>query len=213
MTSKNAKIKDIAQLLPEGLDKDTVEKICSLIEEVIVTQVKSRVNLLESKVKAFLISHMDEIKQSALAQLTEESDVYRNASRFEDIKALMALEIQSSDETKAISSVVAEQTEVEEENSLLVEELNKSITDNKKLRRAVKMLESKLKEIVVEKKTVETNLSESQEKNKLPFKSSEKGIVIAENLDERKNAPVKQLPVATNEFLTEEVMALMPKNN
>ena len=46
------------------------------------------------------------------------------------------------------------------------------------------------------------------EQSTLPFKSSEKAIIIAEEME---NTPVKKESKVQNQFLSESVMALMPK--
>jgi hypothetical protein len=203
-----SEIKSIAELLPDGLSEDTVTQIAELVDSVIKEEVNQRVKLLEAKVKGFLRMEIQSIKEHALKELQEESEVYRNAQLFESIKSLMALELRKDDEDSAVSKVVREQSEVEEENQVLIEELNNSVKQIEQLERTIKVLSKKNK--VLEQQTVhlEGEVEQLTEQASLPFKTSEKAVIIA---DEMKNTPVKKESKVNNQFLTESVMALMPR--
>jgi chromosome segregation ATPase len=212
-----SKIKSIAELLPEGLTEETVNQIAELVDVVIKEEVNDRVKLLESKVKGFLRMEIQSIKEHALRELQEESDVYRNAQLFESIKSMMALELNASDEENAISQVVREQSEVEEENGVLIEELNSASQQITKLERTIALLSKKNKALeehtsLLQEQTnqLEDEVIALQEQSTLPFKTSEKAIMIAEEME---NTPVKKISKVNNQFLTEGVMALMPKLN
>jgi septal ring factor EnvC (AmiA/AmiB activator) len=148
------------------------------------------------------------IKEHALKELQEESEVYRNAQLFESINSLMALELSEKDENNAIAEVVREQSEVEEENAVLVEELNSASKQIDQLERTIKLLSKKNKALEEQTIQLESEVNELNEMNDLEFKSSEKAVMIAE---EMKNTPVKKESKVNNQFLTESVMALMPK--
>jgi hypothetical protein len=203
-----SEIKSIAELLPDGLSEDTVTQIAELVDSVIKEEVNQRVKLLEAKVKGFLRMEIQSIKEHALKELQEESEVYRNAQLFESIKSLMALELRKDDEDSAVSKVVREQSEVEEENQVLIEELNNSVKQIEQLERTIKVLSKKNK--VLEQQTVhlEGEVEQLTEQASLPFKTSEKAVIIA---DEMENTPVKKESKVNNQFLTESVMALMPR--
>jgi hypothetical protein len=201
-------IKSIAELLPEGLSEETVTQIAELVDSVIKEEVNERVKLLEAKVKGFLRMEIQSIKEHALKELQEESEVYRNAQLFESIKSLMALELSEKDENNAIAEVVREQSEVEEENAVLVEELNSASKQIDQLERTIKLLSKKNRALEEQTIQLESEVNELNEMNDLEFKSSEKAVMIAE---EMKNTPVKKESKVNNQFLTESVMALMPK--
>lgn len=203
-----AEIKSIAELLPEGLTEETVTQIAELVDTVIKEEVNQRVKLLEAKVKGFLRMEINSIKEHALKELQEESEVYRNAQLFESIKTLMALELTEKDESNAISKVVREQSEVEEENQVLVEELNSATKQIQDLERTLKILSKKNKVLEEQTEYLENEVNELTEQNNLEFKSSEKAVIIAEEME---NTPVKKESKVNNQFLTESVMALMPK--
>lgn len=203
-----AEIKSIAELLPEGLSEDTVSQIAELVDLIIKEEVNQKVKLLESKVKGFLRMEIDSIKNHAMRELQEENEVYRNAKLFESIKSLMSLEINKDDADHAISDVLKEQSKVEEENLVLVEELTSAAKQIEQMERTIKILSKKNK--ILENKTehLAIEMEKLEEQTTLDFKTSEKAVIIA---DEMQNTPVKKESKVNNQFLTESVMALMPK--
>lgn len=203
-----SEVKTIAELLPEGLSEETVTQIAELVDTVIKEEVNERVKLLEAKVKGFLRMEITAIKEHALRELQEESEVYRNAQLFESIKSLMALELGQEDEKSAVAQVVREQSEVEEENAVLVEELNSAVKQVEQLERTIKILSKKNKALEEQTEQLVVEVEQLTEQSTLPFKSSEKAIIIAEEME---NTPVKKESKVSNQFLTESVMALMPK--
>lgn len=202
-------ITNIAELLPQNMSEEAVNKIATLVQETITEEVGKKLNLLESKVKGFLRTQIDLIKEHALKELTEESELYRNAHLFEEIKALMSIEVNATDEKNAVTQVVKEGQEVEQENELLVEELNRALTENKDLKRSLKVLKGKINQVVTESSKLTEEVKSLTESSKLDFKSSEKAVIIADNMDDHNKTPKKETP--QNPFLTEETMALMPK--
>jgi hypothetical protein len=203
-----SEVKSIAELLPEGLSEETVTQIAELVDIVIKEEVNQRVKLLEAKVKGFLRMEITAIKEHALRELQEESEVYRNAHLFESIKSLMALELGQNDEKNAVAQVVREQSEVEEENIVLIEELNSAVKQVEQLERTIKLLSKKNKALEEQTEQLVEEVEHLTEQSTLPFKSSEKAIIIAEEME---NTPVKKVSKVNNQFLTEGVMALMPK--
>ena len=121
------KVKNIADLLPEGLSKEAINEIASLVNTVIEEEVDTQVKDLNSKVFAYLRIHIDEVKEHALKELHEENETYRNAKLFEELKTFMTLEMSKEDEDSAVSNVVQESTQTQEEVDVLVEELNLSL--------------------------------------------------------------------------------------
>lgn len=143
-----------------------------------------------------------------MRELQEENEVYRNAKLFESIKSLMSLEINKDDADHAISDVLKEQSKVEEENLVLVEELTSAAKQIEQMERTIKILSKKNK--ILENKTehLAIEMEKLEEQTTLDFKTSEKAVIIA---DEMQNTPVKKESKVNNQFLTESVMALMPK--
>jgi hypothetical protein len=203
----NKTMKNIVDLLPEGLSEDSVTQIASLVNDVIVEEVESRVNTLETKVKGFLRLKIDELKEHALVELRHDSEFVKNAHLFESIKSLMAVELTEQDDERAINTMLREHEEISDEREVLIQELNKSLALNEELEQLLGTLSGKMDSLEEEKERLVENVTRLEESNEQPFKSSEKAQVIAENI-----AAQKKPAHSNNEFLTDEVMAFMPFN-
>ena len=209
-----SKIKNIADILPEGLDESTVEAIFGLVDSTINEQVEEKIGLLEAKVNAYLRTKVDQLKEQALTELSEESEVFRNARLFESVRTLMALELNSDDEEGALSEMTSQHGELQEEFDVLTEQVNSLVRENEKLQNTVKVLDSKVSitENTVEElegqkaqllEEVENLEAASDEK----FNSSERAVVVSradQEINEEKRTSFD------NEFLNDEVMKFMP---
>ena len=207
------KIKNIAEILPEGLDESTVEAIFGLVDSTINEQVEEKIGLLEAKVNAYLRTKVDQLKEQALTELSEESEVFRNARLFESVRTLMALELNSDDEEGALSEMTNQHGELQEEFDVLAEQVTLLVRENEKLQSTVKVLDSKVSitESSVDKlegqkaqllEEVENLEAASQEK----FNSSERAVVVSQ-ADREINEEKTHF---SNEFLNDEVMKFMP---
>ena len=209
--SKTEQTLPIAELLPEGLSEGAVSEIAALVNTVISEQVDEKILQLEAKVKGFMRSRVDELKDQAVRELQEEDETFRNATLFESVKTLMALELKKDDEDNAISDLVHEQKEYEEEVNILTEELRKSFEENEKLDTTLKALSNKIEKLEEDKVTLLEAVDILEESKDKPFKSSEKAIIIAEDVDKKEaNKPDVQ---DFNDLLTPEVMKFMPHSN
>ena len=208
----NKKLTNIAKVLPEGLDESTVEKIFTLVDSIINEQVEAKVEILEAKVNAFLRTKIDQLKEHAISELTEEHEMFRNAKLFESVRTLMTLELNDQDESSLIGEMKSQSDELEEEVTVLSEQINRLVLDNEKLQNTIKVLDSKVnlseqKTRKLEKdkmKLVEEvrNLEASQDDI---FQSSEKAILISES-----EKPVSVREQVGYPFLSPEAMKLMP---
>jgi len=209
MKSKKEQTLPIAELLPEGLSEAAVSEIALLVNTVISEQVEEKTRQLEAKVKGFMRLRVDELKEQALRELREDEDFIRNASLFESVKTLMALELSKDDEDSAISELVREQQEFETEVEVLTEELRKSFEETAKAEAQFKVLSQKVVKLEEDKATLLEAVDTLEESTDQPFKSSEKAVIITENVDEK---PKKSNEILDNDFLTPEVMKFMPSN-
>ena len=198
----------MAELLPEGMSEDTVNEICELVNEVITEQVDTHMRYLEAKVQGFLRMKMDSIKEQAIKELEMENETYRNAKIFESLKTLMALELSDKDDENAVAQTVEESRQIEEENDVLVSELNKALVENSKLSNMVEALTGKVDKLQESRVYLHSELENLAESNQKPFHSSEKAVMITENVDEEKTGSPAQ--ATGNEWLTKDVMAFMP---
>ena len=211
MDKTNKQTLPIAELLPEGLSEAAVSEIAMLVNSVITEQVDEKIRGLEAKVQGFIRSRVDVLKDQAVRELQEENETMRNASLFESVKTLMALELRKDDEDNAISDLVQEQQEFEAEVNILTEELRKSFEENEKLATSVNALSTKVGKLTEDKETLLEAVDILEESKDLPFKSSEKAVIIAEDVDKKEVAAVQAHTV--NELLTPEVMKFMPHSN
>jgi len=205
-------LKNIAEILPEGLDESTVDAIFGLVDSTINEQVEEKIGLLEAKVNAYLRTKVDQLKEQALAELSEESEVYRNARLFESVRTLMALELNSDDDENALSEMTSQHGELQEEFDVLTDQVNNLVLENEKLQNTVKVLDNKLnitEQSVVELEGQKSQLLEEVENLEASkdeaFVSSEKAVVVSQADEE-----INEERAYDNKFLNDEVMKFMP---
>lgn len=208
------KLSNIADILPDGLDESTVEAIFQLVDSTINEQVSEKIGLLEAKVNAYLRTKIDQIKEQALTELSEENEVFRNARLFESVRTLMSLELNGNDEENAISEMTNQNIELQEEFEVLTEQVNALVSENEKLQNTVKVLHSKVSQterLLEESEGSNAQLLEEVENLQASideaFSSSEQAVVISK-ADEEINE--ERVHNSNNEFLTDEVMKFMP---
>jgi len=209
-------VKNIADILPEGLDESTVEAIFGMVDSAINEQVSDKISLLEAKVNAYLRTKVDQLKEQAISELSEESEVFRNARLFESVRTLMALELTSDDEDSALSEMTNQQGELQEEFDVLTDQVNQLVRENERLQSTVKVLDNKVsvtEGIVQDLEGQRVQLLEEVENleaiSEEKFLSSERAIVVS-NADKEINEERAQY---NNEFLNDEVMKFMPFNS
>ena len=209
-----SKIKNIADILPEGLDESTVEAIFGLVDSTINEQVDEKIGLLEAKVNAYLRTKVDQLKEQALTELSEESEVFRNARLFESVRTLMALELNSDDEEGALSEMTNQHGELQEEFGVLTEQVNALVRENEKLQTTVKVLDSKVsitensvEELEGQKAQLLEEVENLEAASDEKFNSSERAVVVSRADQEINENERTQF---SNEFLNDEVMKFMP---
>jgi len=208
-----SKLKNIADILPEGLDESTVHAVFELVDSTINEQVAEKVGLLEAKVNAYLRTKVDRLKEQALAELSEENEVFRNARLFESVRTLMALELNGSDEDNALSEMTSHHGELQEEFDVLNEQVNSLAIENEKLQGTIKVLNDKISLQESEVKELEGHKSQLLEEvenlvaaRDEAFASSEQAVVVSQA-----DIEINESKTQTgNEFLTDEVMKFMP---
>jgi len=210
-----SKLKNIAEILPDGLDESTVEEIFKMVDSTINEQVEEKISLLEAKVNGYLRTKIDQLKEQALAELSEEDEMFRNARLFESVRTLMSLELSEKDEGNALTEMTGNYGELQEEFDVLIDQVNKLVDENEKLQGTLKVLDNKvsLSESEVEElRGVNGQLREDVENLEASkdeaFVSSEKAIVIS-NADRE----INEERTDDNRFLTDEVMKFMPFSN
>jgi chromosome segregation ATPase len=206
------KVTDIADLLPEGMSQELISEIATVMQHVISDRIDEEMDILTNKVHAFLRHQMDTIQEAALEELSESHEIYRDAQALKDIKTVLAFEIEREDLTNITEQINEDVEKVNDDNDLLTRELSETIRENTRLGRVISNLEEKMSLIYDEKEYLQESLVALEEEVSSDFESTEKAIVITENVD----APVRNTtpqPMEGNPFLTDEVMAYMPNSN
>lgn len=210
------KLTDINDFLPDGLNEETVEKIFSLVDSTINEQVEEKVRLLEARVSAYLRTKVEDLKEQALVELSEENEVFRNAQLFESIRAFMGIELGKEDEDSVVQGVTQEYDQLKEEFDTLLGQVNVLIEANDELEsnlavaaQKVKSLEGSMESLQEENQQLEGQVGELETALTEDFESSERAVVVtkadSEPLDEERVHP-------RNELITDEVLRFMPKN-
>jgi len=209
-------IKNIADILPEGLDESTVEQIFQLVDSTSNEQVAEKIGLLEARVTAYIRTKIDDIKEQALTELSEESEVYRNARLFESVRTLMSLELNTDDQDNALSEMTGQYGELQEEFDVLNDQLASLVEENQRLENTVRVMDRKVsiaESTASELETTKAQLLEEVENLEAAkdeaFVSSEKAVVVSK-ADLEINEERTHKTNSNNEFLTDEVMRFMP---
>ncbi len=215
---KSERLNQITKLLPEGLEPATVLAIAEMIDKLVNEQVGAQVTVLAGRVKGFLRTSIDTIKESAEKELSYENPVFRNALMMEQIKQLVSSEMTDTDDQAVSEGKTQKITEAQEESDALTSELTESVQLNESLKAQNAALNNKLDLLSEGLKKAKVAIQQLAELKKKPFKSSEQGK-LAGNLDELKqkqntNEGDSSTPESEkNPFLTEEMMSLLPNSN
>jgi len=202
------KIKNLADVLPDGLDDNVITEIASLLQDIIAERIEEEVGKINTKVHAFLRQQMDRIQEAAITELNESNDIYRDAQTLANIKAVLAFEIDRDDVQYVADQVNEDVQKVNEDNQLLATELASVLKEKEQAERALQILAEKNENLVEQTQTLQEQVTELEAEYDGDFESSEKAIVISETEDINENS----IPANTTgtQFLTDEVLALLP---
>ena len=202
------KIKDISQLLPEGVSDQTIIEIAEIMSEQIEQRVQEEVGELTDKVFAYLSMKRQQIQEAALEELHESNDVYRDAAKFRELMGYMAIQHRPEYIDAESEKRLSEASELVEDNEVLARELSESLREQDRLAKKIQLLESKVAKRDRKIETLnESVLNLTEEKETMLFESTEQAIVLTENVDEE--VEDEQLESIGNQFLTEEMLKLM----
>ena len=202
------KIENIAQLLPEGITEETIVEIAGVMQELIEERVQEEVGELTDKVFAYLSMKRQQIQESALEELHESNDVYRDAQRFRELMGFMAVEFRPEHIDAESERRLAEAGDLVNDNEVLARELSESLREQERLAKTIQLLESKVSKRESEIESLNESVKTlAEEKEATLFESTEQAVVITENVDEE--VEDQNLESIGNEFLTEEMLKLM----
>ena len=194
----NKHIDKIVEKLPEGLTESGIEEVASLLDEVVEERVADEIKLLEAKVKAFLRTKLDELKETARRELEADDQLVRSHKVFEAIKTIVAAELESSDIDSAVNTYEAENGKLQSEVKLVSTKLEDSAKN-------VRILEAKLAKQNTELSELNEALVDEKERAEIPFKSSESAVMIS---NESHGTPSLSDSARENFFLNEDVIRL-----
>jgi len=188
----------LVEALPEGLTETGIEEVASLLDEVVEERVAEELKLTEAKVKAFLRTKLDELKETARRELEADDKLVRAHKVYEAIKTIVAGELDGDDFSNASRAFEAENEKLQEELSVVQGQLNESL-------RIVDLLSSKVDHQEVELSQLSEALVDEREKAEVPFKSSESAVMIT-----NESHDIQGLPDSAREnfFLNEDVIRL-----
>jgi len=191
-------IDKIVEKLPEGLTESGIEEVAELLDEVVQERVMEQMQILEARVKAFLRTKLQDLKESAKRQLENDDEFVRRSKIFEAIKTIVAAELDGEDVDNAVKVFEEENTQLQNEVDVLSSKLQESINTNSILTSKAKKQNKKLHRL-------SEALEGERERVDTPFKSSESAIMIT-----NESHGDQGLPAAAEEnfFLNEDVIKL-----
>lgn len=158
MSKRKNKMQSIAEILPENLSEETVNKVAELVSEAIQEGVARQVETLSTKFHALLRLKIDEMKEHARAELEAEDPEFRNHELMESIKGMLALEVAPQHVDSIVETQLNEAAEAVEDSKAVEAELDNLLSENETLKRTLKLVESKLHNINQENKKLQIQL-------------------------------------------------------
>lgn len=207
--------KSITDLLPEGVTEETVDAIIEVFNQEYEDRINEAISDLGVKVKAFIRSNIETLKEQALKEMELENENYRNSQLFEVVRSIFAVELSEKDSNFALQNMSEEVEDSTKQVEFLVDrnnELNESV---RKLKTQKAALSAKIQKITETVESLAEQNNQLLEQNQLlseaepePFQSSEKAFVRS-RVDEGLN---EGSPVIDNEYVTEDVLRLLKQD-
>jgi hypothetical protein len=208
MVKKIDYLTSISDLLPEGLDEVTLDKVAALLASKIDEEVKAQIGDLTNKVTSFIRGNVEKLKEHAVKELELENETFRNAQLFETVRSMFAVENTAEDELNGINALAGISEAQEQKITVLATELDKLVKENVRLRKAGKLLSEQnvaLKESVAK---INETVSNATAKNRPHM--SDSAIVVSEETFKKKEAAkdtnTKKSQSNGNEWLNESVL-------
>jgi len=197
-------IDKIVGTLTEGLSEQSVEEVCTLVNEVVEERVQDEVKLLEAKVSSFLRLKLDELKSVARKEFEAESENVKALKIYEAVKTLVSTDINHEDMNTALGEYENKIEDLEDSISSMNEALNIAVQENTLLEDKVDRLQEDNAELHESNQNLHEHSQVLEERGSLPFKSSESAVVITNDPDRK----VLSEQATGNQFLSEDVIRL-----
>ena len=198
------KIEKIIGTLTEGLSEQSVEEVCSLVDEVVNERVYEQVKLLEAKVSSFLRLKLDEMKTVARQEFEASDENAKALKIYEAVKTLVSTDIDHEDMNSALGEYEAKIDELEDSVQSMNESINVAAQENVLLEGKLESLEEAYAELEGHNVSLQEHSEVLEERASLPFKSSESAVIITNDPDRK----VLSEQAADNRFLSEDVIRL-----
>lgn len=198
------KIEKIIGTLTEGLSEQSVEEVCSLVDEVVNERVDEQVKLLEAKVSSFLRLKLDEMKTVARQEFEASDENAKALKIYEAVKTLVSTDIDHEDMNSALGEYEAKIDELEDSVQSMNESINVAAQENVLLEGKIESLQEAYAELEGDNVSLQEHSEVLEERASLPFKSSESAVIITNNPDRK----VLSEQAADNRFLSEDVIRL-----
>ena len=198
------KIEKIIGTLTEGLSEQSVEEVCSLVDEVVNERVDEQVKLLEAKVSSFLRLKLDEMKTVARQEFEASDENAKALKIYEAVKTLVSTDIDHEDMNSALGEYEAKIDELEDSVQSMNESINVAAQENVLLEGMIESLEEAYAELEGHNVSLQEHSEVLEERASLPFKSSESAVIITNDPDRK----VLSEQAADNRFLSEDVIRL-----
>ena len=189
MSKKKNKMQSIAEILPENLSEETVNKVAELVNEAIQDEVARQVEALSTKFHGLLRLKIDEMKDTARAELEAEDPEFRNHEIMESIKGMLALEVAPENVDTIVETRLNEAAEAIEDSKAIEGELDALLSENETLKRTLKLVESKLHNLDRDNKKLQIQLEHKKadlQESRLQGKAKLETRSIDESRDEPK---------------------------
>lgn len=207
MAKKKDFTTSINELLPDGLDESTLEKIAGLIAKKIDEEVKLNISNLTNKVTSFIRGNIEKLKEQAVKELELENETFRNAKLFETVRSMFSLETTGEDEINGMTALAEISENQEQKIEVLATEVDKLLKENIRLKKAGKVLADR-NSLLEEDVALLQESVESVEKNQARRLSDRAVVVSNENFNLTETAQPKQekARVYQNEWLNENIL-------
>lgn len=201
----------IAELLPDGLDVNLIDKIATIVNEYTVEKVNEETAKLAEettrKVKAFIRGNIEKLKEQAVKELELENETFRNAQLFETVRSLFSVELTGDDEVNATNLLASIGESQDQKIGVLVSEVDRLLQENIRLKGSAKILSDKNSMLESSVKA----LNEGKENVKGKSLSDSAVIVSAETFEKKdQTKDLKKVnaknPEMVNEWLSPGVM-------
>jgi hypothetical protein len=214
MVKKKNLSDSIAELLPEGMNSEILSKISDLVSKYTVDKVNEEVKVyMENyarKTRSFIRSQIDKLKEQAVKELELENETFRNAQLFETVRSMFAVEVTGDDEINGANILASVNEAQESKIDVLVNEVNRLLEENVKLRNSAKVVAEKnslLESSIKKLKDKVSNLVETKTNRNSVM--SDSAVVVSESTF-KKAGPDKKVKASNkkfaNEWLSEQVI-------